>query len=102
MLSPMSTPDPAIDPGPYFDDLSVGQVLDPAPAVTIGDGAYSGAGTVIRKDVPAGALAILQAPQRNVERWVAANRPGSAAAKAAARAQAEEGSANQPDAGSLD
>ena len=70
--------------------------------VTIGDGAYSGAGTVIRKDVPAGALAILQAPQRNVERWVAANRPGSAAAKAAARAQAEEGSANQPDAGSLD
>jgi acyl dehydratase len=38
MLSPMSTPDPAIDPGPYFDDLSVGQVLDPAPAVTIGDG----------------------------------------------------------------
>ena len=70
--------------------------------VTIGDGAYSGAGTVIRKDVPAGALAILQAPQRNVERWVAANRPGSAAAEAAARAQAEEGSANQPDAGSLD
>jgi acyl dehydratase len=38
MLSPMSTPDPAVDPGPYFDDLTVGQVLDPAPAVTIDEG----------------------------------------------------------------
>lgn len=55
--------------------------------VMIGDGAYSGAGTVIRKDVPAGALAVLQAPQRNIERWVAANRPGTAAAEAAARAE---------------
>ena len=26
------------DPGPYFDDLAVGQTLDPAPAVTIGSG----------------------------------------------------------------
>lgn len=38
MLSPMSTPDPASDPGPYFDDLSLGQLLDPAPAVTIDEG----------------------------------------------------------------
>ncbi len=38
MLSPMSTPEPAVDPGPYFDDLTVGQVLDPAPAVTIDEG----------------------------------------------------------------
>ncbi len=30
---------PTIDnPGPYFDDLSVGQTLDPAPAVTIDSG----------------------------------------------------------------
>ncbi|CAN5362591.1 bifunctional UDP-N-acetylglucosamine diphosphorylase/glucosamine-1-phosphate N-acetyltransferase GlmU [soil metagenome] len=54
--------------------------------VTIGDGAYSGAGTVIRKDVPPGALAMNVAPQRNMERWVAANRPGSKAADAAAAA----------------
>lgn len=57
--------------------------------VTVGDGAYSGAGTVIRKDVPAGSLAINVAPQRNLENWVSANRPGSAAAQAAERAQTQ-------------
>lgn len=51
--------------------------------VSIGDGAYTGAGTVVRKDIPAGALSILVAPQRNIDGWVAKNRPGTAAAKAA-------------------
>jgi bifunctional UDP-N-acetylglucosamine pyrophosphorylase/glucosamine-1-phosphate N-acetyltransferase len=54
--------------------------------VTIGDGAYTGAGTVVRKDIPPGALAINVAPQRNMSGWVEANRAGSAAAKAAAAA----------------
>ena len=54
--------------------------------VTVGDGAYSGAGTVIRKDVPPGALAITVAPQRNVADWVLTHRGGTPAADAAARA----------------
>ncbi len=57
--------------------------------VTIGDGAYSGAGTVIRKDVPAGALAVNVAPQRNMDGWVVANRPGTAAANAAERSASD-------------
>lgn len=51
--------------------------------VTVGDGAYSGAGAVIRKDVPAGALALSIAAQRNTEGWVPANRPGSRSAELA-------------------
>jgi bifunctional UDP-N-acetylglucosamine pyrophosphorylase / glucosamine-1-phosphate N-acetyltransferase len=54
--------------------------------VTIGDGAYTGAGTVVREDVPPGALAITAAKQRNIEGWVAARRPGTAADEAARRA----------------
>ncbi|MFC6303692.1 bifunctional UDP-N-acetylglucosamine diphosphorylase/glucosamine-1-phosphate N-acetyltransferase GlmU [Oerskovia jenensis] len=54
--------------------------------VTVGDGAYTAAGSVIRRDVPAGALGVSGAPQRNVDGWVARRRPGTAAAEAAARA----------------
>ena len=57
--------------------------------VTIGDGAYTGAGTVVRKEVEPGALAISVTPQRNMSGWVEQNRPGSAAAEAAATAGKE-------------
>ncbi|MFE9256271.1 bifunctional UDP-N-acetylglucosamine diphosphorylase/glucosamine-1-phosphate N-acetyltransferase GlmU [Streptomyces sp. NPDC006879] len=51
--------------------------------VTVGDGAYTAAGSVITKDVPPGALAVARGQQRNIEGWVARKRPGSAAAQAA-------------------
>lgn len=57
--------------------------------VRIADGAYTAAGTVVRKDVPAGSLAMSVAPQRNIEGWVEQNRSGTAAADAAQRAPKE-------------
>ena len=63
--------------------------------VTVGDGAYTGAGTVLREDVPPGALAVSSGRQRVIEDWVLRNRPDSDSASAAARAKAESGDPEQ-------
>ncbi|RIV39389.1 bifunctional UDP-N-acetylglucosamine diphosphorylase/glucosamine-1-phosphate N-acetyltransferase GlmU [Micromonospora radicis] len=54
--------------------------------VEVGDGAYTAAGSVIIEDVPAGAMGVARARQRNIEGWVRKRRPGTAAAEAAERA----------------
>jgi bifunctional UDP-N-acetylglucosamine pyrophosphorylase/glucosamine-1-phosphate N-acetyltransferase len=59
--------------------------------VTVGDGAYTGAGSVIRRNVPPGALAVNSGAQRNIDGWVLRSRSGTPAAEAAARALAERG-----------
>jgi len=57
--------------------------------VTVGDGVYTAAGSVITKDVPPGSLAVARGQQRNIAGWVARKRPGSAAAQAAESALRE-------------
>lgn len=69
------------------DEVHTGSHTVLVAPIRLGDGAKTGAGAVIRKDVPAGALALSVAPQRNVEGWVEKNRPGTGAADVAARAR---------------
>ncbi|HEU5475778.1 MAG TPA: bifunctional UDP-N-acetylglucosamine diphosphorylase/glucosamine-1-phosphate N-acetyltransferase GlmU [Actinophytocola sp.] len=54
--------------------------------VNVGDGAYTGAGAVIRRNVPPGALAVSGGPQRIFDRWVLKHRQGTPSAEAAQRA----------------
>ena len=58
--------------------------------VTIGDGAYTAAGSIITEDVPAGSIGVARAKQRNVLGWVLRKRAGSSSAEAAKRAGATE------------
>ena len=51
--------------------------------VEVGDGAGTAGGTVVRRDVPPGALAVSGGPQRNLARWALSKRAGTAQADAA-------------------
>ncbi|HEY0888165.1 MAG TPA: bifunctional UDP-N-acetylglucosamine diphosphorylase/glucosamine-1-phosphate N-acetyltransferase GlmU [Nocardioides sp.] len=51
--------------------------------VTIGDGASTGGGTVVRGEVPPGALAVSSGPLRVIEDWAPRKRAGTAQAAAA-------------------
>jgi bifunctional UDP-N-acetylglucosamine pyrophosphorylase/glucosamine-1-phosphate N-acetyltransferase len=71
------------------DHVRIGSDTMLVAPVTVGDGAYTAAGSVISEDVPPGALGVARGRQRNVENWVVRKRPGTAAADAAERAKGE-------------
>ena len=81
------------------DHVRIGSDTMLVAPVTVGDGAYTAAGSVITSDVPPGAMAVARAPQRNVAGWVRRRRPGSPAAEAA---EAAESRAEAPDGGRSD
>ncbi|MCZ2836425.1 bifunctional UDP-N-acetylglucosamine diphosphorylase/glucosamine-1-phosphate N-acetyltransferase GlmU [Modestobacter sp. VKM Ac-2985] len=68
------------------DHVRIGSDTMLVAPVTVGDGAYTAAGSVITTDVPPGAMAVARARQRNVAGWVARRRPGTPGAEAAAAA----------------
>jgi bifunctional UDP-N-acetylglucosamine pyrophosphorylase/glucosamine-1-phosphate N-acetyltransferase len=78
------------------DHVRIGSDSMLVAPVTIGDGAYTAAGSVITDDVPPGAMAVARARQRNVEGWVARRRSGSAAAAAAEAARTTNSTGSAP------
>jgi bifunctional UDP-N-acetylglucosamine pyrophosphorylase/glucosamine-1-phosphate N-acetyltransferase len=72
------------------DHVRIGSDTMLVAPVTVGDGAYTAAGSVITQDVPPGAMGVARARQRNVKGWVARRRAGTAADSAARAAQPDE------------
>ena len=70
------------------DHVRIGSDTMLVAPVSVGDGAYTAAGSVITEDVPPGDMAVARARQRNVGGWVGRRRPGTPAAEAAAAALA--------------
>jgi bifunctional UDP-N-acetylglucosamine pyrophosphorylase / glucosamine-1-phosphate N-acetyltransferase len=58
--------------------------------VTIGDGAYTAAGSAITDEVPAGDLGVARGRQHNSDDWTARNRSGSRSSEAAKRVRSDE------------
>jgi bifunctional UDP-N-acetylglucosamine pyrophosphorylase/glucosamine-1-phosphate N-acetyltransferase len=69
------------------DHVRIGSDTMLVAPVTVADGAYTAAGSVITSDVPPGAMAVARAPQRNVAGWVRRRRSGTPAAQAAEAAE---------------
>lgn len=68
------------------DHVRVGSDNMLVAPVTVGDGAYTAAGSVITDNVPPGAMAVARGKQRNIEGWVIRRRAGTSSAEAARRA----------------
>ena len=72
------------------DQVRIGSDTMLVAPVSVGDGAYTAAGSVINEDVPAGAIGIGRARQINILGWVLRKRKGSKSADAAKNAGASE------------
>ena len=72
------------------DHVRIGSDSMLVAPVTIGDGAYTAAGSVITEDVPPGAIGVGRAKQRNVIGWVLRKRSGTKSAEAASRHSSDE------------
>lgn len=81
------------------DHVRIGSDTMLVAPVTVGDGAYTAAGSVITRDVPPGTLAIARAEQHNSGGWVERKRPGTASAAAATRARSATEGASAADGG---
>ena len=69
------------------DHVRIGSDTMLVAPVSVGDGAFTAAGSVITEDVPPGALGVARSRQYNSEGWVERRHPGSPSAAAAARAR---------------
>ncbi|RYB94885.1 bifunctional UDP-N-acetylglucosamine diphosphorylase/glucosamine-1-phosphate N-acetyltransferase GlmU [Nocardioides oleivorans] len=58
--------------------------------VSVGDGAGTAGGTTVRRNVPAGALAVSASAQRNLEGWSESKRAGTAQGEAARTAREQQ------------
>jgi bifunctional UDP-N-acetylglucosamine pyrophosphorylase/glucosamine-1-phosphate N-acetyltransferase len=72
------------------DHVRIGSDTMLVAPVSVGDGAYTAAGSVINEDVPAGAMGIGRARQVNILGWVLKKRKNSKSAAAAKKAGAKE------------
>jgi bifunctional UDP-N-acetylglucosamine pyrophosphorylase / glucosamine-1-phosphate N-acetyltransferase len=72
------------------DEVRIGSDTMLVAPVSIGDGAYTAAGSVITEDVPAGSIAVARSKQRNILGWVLRKRAKTASAEAARKAGASE------------
>jgi bifunctional UDP-N-acetylglucosamine pyrophosphorylase/glucosamine-1-phosphate N-acetyltransferase len=71
------------------EDVFIGSNTVLVAPVTIGDGAYTAAGSAISENVPAGDLGVARGRQHNSDGWVLRNRAGSRSAEAAKRTRSE-------------
>jgi bifunctional UDP-N-acetylglucosamine pyrophosphorylase/glucosamine-1-phosphate N-acetyltransferase len=72
------------------DHVRIGSDTMLVAPISIGDGAYTAAGSVITESVPAGAIGVGRAKQRNILGWVLRKRQGTQSSLAAQAALAEQ------------